>query len=138
MSRLITYRMAVNAMLLLPAIVIVFHLLIIGGVIPYTIVWGGRLTNQSEMLRFESVSIAINLLVMLVIAMESGIIKRLVPQKALTVVLWGLFGLFVANTVANLFSVTMFERIVFTPLTLLFALFTFRVIQHRKQSSDSA
>lgn len=123
-------------MLLLPAIVILFHLLIIAGVIPYNIVWGGRLTNQSDMLRFESVSIAINLLIVFVVAMEANYIQKLIPQKAITVILWGLFGLFLANTVANLFSTTLFERIVFTPLTLLFALFVYRILQHRAESVE--
>lgn len=134
--QLIAYSTAVRAMLLLPAIIIGFHLLIIAGIIPYSIVWGGRLTNNAEMLRFESISIAINLLVMLVVAMEAGYIRQLIPPKVTTVLLWALFGLFVANTVANLFSVTTFEKVVFTPLTLLFALFTYRILQHRREVAE--
>ena len=35
---------------------ILFHLLVIMKVIPSTIVWGGRIENQQELLKFESVS----------------------------------------------------------------------------------
>lgn len=129
----ISYAVATKAMLLLPACIIVFHLLIVAGLIPYSIVWGGRLNNSAEMLKFETISISINLLVMLVVAAEAGYIRQIIPQKAMTILLWGLFGLFVANTIANLFSVTNFEKIVFTPLTFVFALFTYRIIAHRQQ-----
>ena len=129
----ISYATAAKGMLLLSACTIIFHLLIVIGVIPYTIVWGGRLTNSAEMLQFETVSIAINLLIMLLIAMEAGYIRRIIPQKVIGIVLWGIFILFVANTVANLFSVTIFERIVFTPLTFLLALLTYCIIKHRQR-----
>lgn len=127
----VSYTLAAKAMLLLPAIILIFHLLIVAGLIPYNIVWGGRLNSRAEMLQFESVSIAINLLVMLVIAMYTGYIRPLLPRKVMTILLWVLCGLFVMNTIANLFSVTRFEQLVFTPLTFLFALFTYRILlQH--------
>ena len=47
---------------------IVFHLLVIIQIIPSSIVWGGRLTNQQELFIFESISIVLNgffLLIML-------------------------------------------------------------------------
>ena len=132
-TRQISYAMATKAMLLLPACIIVFHLLIVVGLIPYSIVWGGRLSSSAEMLKFESISIGINLFVMLVVAAEAGYVRQFMPKRIMTILLWGLFGLFVANTIANVFSVTSFEKIVFTPLTLVFALFTYRIIAHRQQ-----
>lgn len=130
----INYAHAVKAMLVLPAVIIVFHLFIVAGFLPYNIVWGGRLQSSAEMLRFESISISINLLVMLVVAMQAGYIKRQLPKQVMTILLWGLFGLFVSNTIANLFSVTLFEKVVFTPLTLLFALYTYRIILERSNA----
>lgn len=132
-TRQISYAMATKAMLLLPACIIIFHLLIVVGLIPYSIVWGGRLRSSAEMLKFESISIGINLFVMLVVAAEAGYVRQFMPKRIMTILLWGLFGLFVANTIANVFSVTSFEKIVFTPLTLVFALFTYRIIAHRQQ-----
>ena len=87
--------------------------------------------NSAEMLRFESISIGINLLIMWVVATEAHYVRRLIPDRLMPLLLWGLCGLFVANTIVNLFSVTLFERIVFTPLTLLFALLTYRIILER-------
>ena len=127
---------AIKGMLIVPAIIIVFHLLIVAGIIPYTIVWGGRLNSTAEMLQFEAISIGINLMVLAAFAAEGGWIRKLLPYNLKTILLWGLFGLFVANTVANLFSVTSFEKILFTPITFLFALWTYRVIQHRQQISS--
>lgn len=131
----IRYSHAVKAMMLLPALIIIFHLFIVAGVIPYSIVWGGRLKNSAEMLRFESISIGINLVVIAIVAIEAGYIRRLLPSSVLRVILWGLFGLFLANTVANLFSVTLFEKVVFTPLTGLFALLTYRILLEERSAS---
>ncbi len=128
---------AIKGMVFVPAIIIVFHMLIVTGVIPYSIVWGGRLTSTTEMLQFEAVSIGINLLVIAAFAAEGGFIRKLLPHNIKTVLLWGLFGLFVANTIANLFSVTLFEKLVFTPLTLLFAVWTYRVIRFRNESVNN-
>lgn len=123
-----------KAMMIIPALIIVFHMFIVTGIIPYSIVWGGQLTSTAEMLQFEAVSIGINLLVIAVFAAEGGYIRKLLPYNMKTIVLWVLFGLFVANTVANVFAVSWIEKIVFTPLTLLFAVLTYRVIQYRKNN----
>jgi hypothetical protein len=39
-------------------ILILFHLSIIAKIIPYNITWGGRLTNDTEMYVFETISIS--------------------------------------------------------------------------------
>lgn len=44
-----------KSMLFLFSIIMIFHFLILVGVIPYTIVWGGRLNSDIEMYRFEAV-----------------------------------------------------------------------------------
>lgn len=132
MIRKISYTLATNALLILTTAITLFHLLIIAKVIPYTIVWGGRLTNDAEMLRMESVSIAINLFILLIVAMKAGYIRQFIPAKVINIILWILVGLMLANTVANIFSATWFEAIVFTPLTLLYALFLYRILQPRE------
>ncbi|MEO1392265.1 MAG: hypothetical protein AAFV90_05085 [Cyanobacteria bacterium J06634_5] len=54
-------RVTVTLMLVLLSCLVVFHLLILSGTIPYNIVWGGRLESTSQMYWFEGVSITVNL-----------------------------------------------------------------------------
>ena len=50
-------------MILLLTLVVIFHFAIITGLIPYQIVWAGKLNSVDEMYAFETVSIAINIFI---------------------------------------------------------------------------
>jgi hypothetical protein len=126
-KKLISERVAANGLLVLLSLVVGFHLLVLTGVIPYQIVWGGRLNTQEQMLRFEVVSVLLNLLMLAVVGVKAGVLKWAIPPVIIKVGLWVMGGLFLANTVGNLFSTNEFEKLAFTPLTLLLALFSLRL-----------
>ena len=98
---------------------LVFHFGVILKIVPYNIVWGGRLKSDTEMYRFETVSILINLIFLFVILVQSGILSVSVSQKIVTVVLWIMAALFLFNTFGNAVSKNRIERRVFTPLTII-------------------
>jgi hypothetical protein len=126
-KKLISERVTANGLLVLLSLVVGFHLLVLTGVIPYQIVWGGRLKTQEQMLRFEVVSVLLNLLMLAVVGVKARVLKWAIPPVIIKVGLWVMGGLFLANTVGNLFSTNEFEKLVFTPLTLLLALFSLRL-----------
>jgi hypothetical protein len=127
MKTLITERLAANALLIILALVVGFHLLILLRVVPFEIVWGGRLKTEDQMLKFETVSIGLNLLMLAVVALKSGRLKLGIKPGVVHAILWMMFGLFLMNTLGNLFSNNQFEQLVFTPLTLLLAIFSWRL-----------
>lgn len=127
MIKRIPFRFAVNFMLVMLSVVLVYHLAIITGIIPYEATWGGRLKTQQEMYRFEAVSIIINLVIMLIIAIKGGYIKRLRPNKMITILLWILVVIYALNTAGNIFSESLLEAIIFTPLTLISAILCVRL-----------
>ncbi|GAA4362879.1 hypothetical protein GCM10023185_31160 [Hymenobacter saemangeumensis] len=131
MKNFFTPRFAALAMLFILALVVLFHLLIVAGIIPYTIVWGGRLKTQEQMLRFETVSIALNLLMLAVVAVKAGLLKVRLSPAVVQAALWMMFGLFLMNTIGNLFSTNELERMVFTPLTLWLALFSLQLARDK-------
>ncbi len=98
-------------------LVLVFHLLILVKVIPYSITWGGKLQTDSEMYVFETVSILINLFFVSLVVQRVGMMPLLLSETLVTVLLWIFFGLFVLNTIGNIFATTHIERW-FTLLTL--------------------
>ena len=137
MIKKINFRLAVNATLTIVALVLIYHLLIITGAIPYEATWGGRLQNEAEMLRFESFSIAMNLFILLLVLIKSGYVKVNIPATVITVFLWLLVALFSLNTVGNLLSASFWELIIFTPMTALLAIFFWRMAVEKNEQATA-
>jgi hypothetical protein len=123
----ITERIAINGLCLILSSVIVFHLLVILGVIPFDIVWGGRLKDRSQMVSFELTSILLNLIMLAVVTIKAELIKIPVNKKIIRILLWLMALLFLLNTIGNLLSNNQLEKIIFTPLTFLLSLFSIRL-----------
>lgn len=70
---------------------------------------------------FEAVSLTINILLFIILLLKGKNIKNNTSNKVIDVVLWTFVILFLLNTVGNLMAETLFDKIVFTSLTLLFA-----------------
>lgn len=113
-------------------LILIFHILIITGKIPYTIVWGGRLQSKLDMYRFESVSILLNSIFLLAVLLKMEIIKLKISLKTINIILWLMILLFFVNTIGNLFSINFWERIIFTPLTLLLGVSSFILVKKEK------
>jgi hypothetical protein len=117
----LNYLTAIALMIIL-SLVVMFHLLIVVRAIPFSIVWGGRLENTSQMYLLEAVSIIINLVMLGIVAIHGGFLKLSIKQVIVQMALWLMFVLFLLNTVGNYSSQNQFERAVFTPLTLLLSI----------------
>ena len=127
MKKFITDQFAINGLLTILSLFILFHLLVILNVIPFGVVWGGTMKDRSQMLTFETVSIIINILMLAVAGIKAGYLNIGINQLMVRVILWIMFTLFVMNTLGNLLSGSQFEKIVFTPVTLILSIFSLRV-----------
>jgi len=110
--------------------VVLFHILVFAGVVPQQIVWGGRITSRAELVRFEVVSITINLLMIFVVSHPAGFIQVLKP----VVVRWLLAImaiLFALNTLGNIMAVDPLERWIFTPLTAIMCVLCILLLKKR-------
>lgn len=58
--RFITPARAINSVMLTLIAVLMFHVLILLGVVPYSVVWGGRIESVEEMRISEAISVAVN------------------------------------------------------------------------------
>lgn len=129
MKAFISPQQAIKIMLVLLSAVMVFHLLVITEIIPYTIVWAGKLKSTKEMYQFEASSIFINLMLIIVLLVKGQYLQLPVSQPFITIVLWLFVFLFALNTIGNLFAKTDFEKYVFTPLTFISSLLLFRIVK---------
>lgn len=120
-------------MLAILACVMVFHFLVLMRIVPYSIVWGGRIGSIAEMQVFELVSLAVNALTMLAIAGKGRYItlNSATLQKIVTGVTWLMVAVFSLNTVGNIFAQSLAEALIFTPLTFIGAILCCRIAMER-------
>ena len=116
------------------ALVILFHFLVLLRVVPYEIVWGGRIQTTSELLVFETASLLLNGLMLAVVAVKAGWLKLRIPPSVIQIALWVMCGLFLLNTLGNLLSTNSFEKTVFTPLTLVLSFLCFMLVIRKRHS----
>lgn len=127
MKSFISERMTAHIMLVLFSCVLVFHILVLSGFIPFDIVWAGRLKSKEEMIVFETVSILLNSLMLLVIAIRGNLLWIQWNEKLVTGILWVMTLLFGVNTIGNLFAENSWETIIFTPITFILSILSLRL-----------
>ncbi|MER2997807.1 hypothetical protein [Pontibacter populi] len=137
MKSLITERLAINGLLLILSLFVLLHLLILFGIIPFEMVWGGRIKNQEEMVRLELVSIVANLLMLAIVAVRAGLLRIRLSYTFMRVVFWLMSGLFLLNTVGNILSTNDFERFVFTPVTIILTMLCLRLAISSEQKATA-
>lgn len=114
-------------MLALLFIMLIFHTLVSSGVIPYNIVWAGKINTAAEMRKLEVGSILVNVFALLIIVLKADYIKHKIPAKLLNAIIWLLAVLFSLNTIGNLFAESGFELYFFTLLTFILAVLCLRI-----------
>lgn len=105
-------------LILFSLIGIFYNILIVIGFIPYEYAWWWRLESYEQMLKFEFVWFLVNLFIIWVVAMKAGFVKQILPSKIIFFILWIFVLMFAWNTLGNLFALSLFEKLVFTPMTL--------------------
>lgn len=121
-----TKNIGVKAVILILFILIViFHFLVIFGIVPFQNVWGGRLKTQEEMLKFEAFSIVLNLIFIAVVLVKAGFWKVKISPKIISLLLWIMTILFALNTIGNLFAVNDLEKYIATPITFILSVLCF-------------
>jgi hypothetical protein len=123
----ITFAVAYKLILWILSLVILFHLLVLVQIIPYTIVWGGNIHSYEQMLVFESLSILINLLIIFLVYTKVKNVHLQRKSKLVNAFLWFFAALFFLNTLGNLTAQSSIELIIATPITLLLAVLSWRM-----------
>jgi hypothetical protein len=128
----LTFRQAVNAMIVLLSISLTFHFLVLLQIVPYSIVWAGKLNSLEEMRKFETISIGINLFMLMIMLLRANHIRNTIPIKVLNWIIWFFVIVFALNTVGNLFSKTSLELYLGTTLTFLSAVLCYWIVSESK------
>jgi hypothetical protein len=128
MKKLISAKLSGNILLAALGVIFVFHILVLLGVLPADIVWGGQITDaQTNLVMLETVALVVTLLFMFIVAVKTGYIKMDGFRGAINLSVWLIFVLMVLNTLGNFASAVSFENLVFAPITIILALCAFRL-----------
>ncbi|TGL65790.1 hypothetical protein [Leptospira sarikeiensis] len=101
---------------------ILFHISVLSGLVPYSIVWGGRVHDPESMVLLETLSLVLNSIFLIILLGEANLIRLPIPMVGIRGLLWIMVLIFSLNTVGNIYSENVTEQIVFTPVTIIIAL----------------
>jgi hypothetical protein len=118
----IPQNMAVTGLLAAFGLLVVFHVLVLVGIVPSDIVWQSRINSFGQLLVLELLSLTI---LAGMIAVVWG--RKTRNTRPLRVAMWIISAFFALNTLANAFASNAFERIVFTPVTLVLMVLALRL-----------
>ena len=128
LQRPISITIAGNVLLVLFALLFVFHILVIAGVMPSNVVWGGQGdASAGSLTSLELLALLVTVLFAIIIAAKMGYIRSGRFQRASRVGMWIIFAYLVLNTIGNFASNSTFEMAVFGPVTVVMALCAFRL-----------
>ena len=119
--RKVPFNQASRISIVLFSAILIYHLLILVQVIPYEMTWGGRLESVDQMYRFETISLGLNFLFLLIVGAKTRMVRKDAKSKWLNGLLWVMVVLFSLNTLGNLFSLNSLEAYIFTPVTFILA-----------------
>lgn len=136
MKNIFPLSIAVSGAIIILSGIIIFHFLVIAGIIPFNIAWGGNLSGKSQLYTMEAISIAINTLMLFIILIYCGAIKININRNVIIGAVWVMFGLFMLNTLGNLMAKNRLETYIFTPLTLILSIFCFRIAAFENRQKE--
>lgn len=135
---IIPKKTALKIMIGLLLTILIFHLSILLEIIPYEAVWAGKLNSVEEMYVFETISILINVLLLIVLRVKFKNIKTSKSNKIIDVIIWAFVFLFALNTLGNLFAKSLIEQILGTVLTAVSAILCWIIVRKNNKQNPAS
>jgi len=128
-------RTAGNILLTLMFLLMGFHILVLIGIIPDEMVWGGQTVgNTVNKGTLELVALFSTILFSIIISMKLEYLWVGKFTKAINIVMWVIFAFFLLNIIGNFASTSAVEKFLFGPLTIIMSMLALRVAIEKKGS----
>ena len=128
MKNLISLKQATVIIIGLMSIMLIFHTLVLIAIIPYDIVWAGKINSEVNKKKLEIISILVNAFAILILLLHAGYIQNNISVKIFKVIIWLFVILFSLNTIGNLLAESQFELYFFAPLSFILAILCLRIV----------
>ena len=127
MKNLINFKLAGKITITIIVLLIIFHILLLLGVVPSDIVWGGKAPDEATIIKLEIFSLVTSLIFLAVICAKLKQSRNMKFRKVINIAVWIIFGYFLLNIVGNLASGVTIEKLIFTPITIILSILLFRL-----------
>ncbi len=132
MKNWISAKLAGNILFAAFGFLFLFHVLVLLGIIPADIVWGGRIQGVREnLVTLETIALLVTLLFIVIIAAKIGYIQAGKLSGVINIGVWLIFVFLLLNTLGNLASGVSFENLIAAPITIILAFCAFRLAIER-------
>lgn len=127
----IGYSLAARVNICIFGLLVIFHLAAITGVVlldyvPLDFLWGGILQTREQFLRFEMLSLGVQIVCLFLTLVRADYLKLPRLHAIAHLGMWVIVVIFAVNTVGNLLAKTTFEK-TFALITATLALFSLRL-----------
>ncbi len=102
----------------------ILHILVVLKVLPYKMLWGGRISTDAQMYRLETISLLTNLVFLVAILSQLELVDVHISHTWMKILMWIMVVAFTMNTFGNASSKNQLEKFLFTPLTFIMAIFS--------------
>lgn len=110
-----------TAVIVLLAVLALFHCAVLSGIVPQEHVWGGRVAASGSLIFLEIVALIITLLFLFIVVVRVRLALHNSLHGVVRLALWVMTIYFIGNIAGNITSLSGWERAVFTPLSTLLA-----------------
>ena len=129
-----SFRFYWNSTIAISLALLMFHLLILWAIIPYTIIWGGRINSKEQMVQVESLSIILIIIFLIVLVLKRKLNKGIIFNYLVNILL-GVFAIyFFINALLNLKAISLLEKLLFTPIALLLSIYIAKILWLTKKN----
>jgi hypothetical protein len=129
-------KTALRIMFFILGSLIILHVLILTGQIPYDKIWAGRLNSVEEMRTFETFSILLNAFMLVILVIKYMQLGKGERSKIVDILIWGFAAFFALNTVGNLFAKSIIELVLGSLVTLISAILCVIIVKKNKRKSQ--
>lgn len=128
MKNIISARLAGYILLTALGLLIVFHVLVLAGIVPPDIVWGGQAAAPGgNPIVLELIALALTIIFALIVWFRLRALDRGAVPGGLKIGIWIVFAYLAVNLLGNLASGVSAENFIFAPVTLVLALLALRL-----------
>lgn len=116
-------------LLVIMALFAVLHVLVLTGLFPSDMVWGGLAdSSPNQLIIMETIALFFTLVFLLIVGIKTGFfLRKYRHTRIVRIGIWIVFAYFILNTVGNFLGETEVEKYIFGPLTILMAILSLLV-----------
>jgi hypothetical protein len=127
MKKLISFKLAGKITITIIVLLIIFHILVLLGVVPSDIVWGGKAGDKALLIKLEIFSLVTSFIFLGIVLLKVNQDKFVKYKNAINYAVIIICAYFGFNIVGNLASGVTIEKLIFTPITIILTLLLIRL-----------